>query len=283
MKEKLTFFQRRERLYGSIFGKKPKRRPFNFEIHLNDGCNLACKGCFHFAPLAHGVSPYPLDEFEADMKRICELFRGKFGWVHLLGGEPLLNKNVTECLDIVGRYVKKGQVDLITNGLLIPKMGEGFFESCKKNRIRIAISRYPLPFDYDAVLKLVRDHGGEAYIFGDRTPSDAFNLPALNKDSTASAKHNYLHCVIANACVTLDHGKITYCSIPGYVRLYNEAFGPTFDATDDWIGIHDHTKKEILDFLRTPHSFCRYCDLKKRLEHPIPWSPSEKKKEEWLS
>ena len=126
MKERLTAYQRSERIYGRVFGKKPKRRPFNFEIHINDECNLSCRGCFHFAPLVRGHAPYPIGEFESDMRRISTIFKGRFGWVHLLGGEPSLNKGIAQYLDIVGRYVKKGQVDLITNGLLIPKMEEGF-------------------------------------------------------------------------------------------------------------------------------------------------------------
>ena len=283
MKEKLTSFQRRERIYGLLFGKKPRRHPFNFEIHLNDECNLSCKGCFHFAPLVRGHVPYPIEEFASDIKRISELFHGRFGWIHLLGGEPLLNKDIARYLDIVGQHIKKGQVDLITNGLLIPRMGEEFFETCKRNRIRIAITRYPIPFDYESALNRVLEHGCEGYFFGDRGLPDAFSLPALNKDSKASAKQNYIRCIIANACVTLDHGKLTYCSIPGYVRIFNEAFGKTFDTEDDWISIYGHSKKEILDFLRTPHSFCKYCDLEKRLNNPVSWAASKKEKEEWLS
>ena len=283
MKEKLTPFQRHERIHGFLFGKKPKRRLFNFEIHLNDECNLSCRGCFHFAPLVHGKSPYPIDEFAADLKRIGEIFHGKFGWVHLLGGEPLLNENVIRYLDIARQHIKKGTVDLVTNGLLLPKMKEDFFEACRRNHIRVAITRYPIPLDYDKLLSLVRAHGCEGYVFGDRTASDSFSLPALDPKSKTSSKRNYLHCILANACVTLDHGKLTYCSLPGYVRLFNDAFGHTFDDEGDWISIYGHNKKEILDFLRTPHPFCRYCDLEKRLNNPIPWSKSEGKKEEWLS
>ena len=83
----MTFFQFREKVFGFFFGKKPRRNPFNFEIHLNDHCNLNCKSCLHFVPLAKPDSHYPLDEFERDIKRLCSLFDGKFGWIHLLGGE----------------------------------------------------------------------------------------------------------------------------------------------------------------------------------------------------
>ena len=77
------FFQFREKVFGFFFGKKPPRNPFNFEIHLNDHCNLNCKSCFHFVPLAKPDSYYPLDEFERDIKRLCSLFDGKW-----LGSPP---------------------------------------------------------------------------------------------------------------------------------------------------------------------------------------------------
>ena len=79
----MTFFQFREKVFDFFFGKKPPRNPFNFEIHLNDHCNLNCKSCFHFVPLANPDSYYPLDEFERDIKRLCSLFDGKW-----LGSPP---------------------------------------------------------------------------------------------------------------------------------------------------------------------------------------------------
>ena len=280
--ERLTFFQLYEKAYGKVFGKKPKRNPFNFEIHLIDSCNLKCKGCFHFAPLAKPDSCYPLDEFQRDIERISALFEGKFGWIHLLGGEPLLNPKINEYLDIVGANVKKGQIDLITNGTLLPKMDEGFFASCKKNHIRIAITSYPIGFDYEKAMDLVLSHDVPCYLFGDRSGQDAFCSASLMPESQSSAKKVYLSCIVSNACVTLDHGKLYHCSLPAYARLYNEAFGQTFDTESDAISIYNHSKKEILDFLRTPQKFCKYCDIPYRNEHPIPWGLSQLKKEEWL-
>lgn len=137
----MTLYHRYERLYGKLFGKKPARRPFNFEIHLTDSCNLNCVGCFHFAPLAKENAIYPIDEFEKDIARIALLFHGKFGWVHIMGGEPLLNKRINEYLDIVGKHVKKGQVDLLTNGLLLPRMDDSFYQTCRRNHIRIFVTR----------------------------------------------------------------------------------------------------------------------------------------------
>ena len=282
MGEKLTLYHHFERAYGKLFHKKPKRNPFNFEIHLTDSCNLSCKGCMHFAPLAKGNTDYPLEEFESDFARISTVFKGRFGWVHLLGGEPLLNKRINEYLDIVGRNVKNGTVDLITNGLLLPSMDESFFVSCKKNNIRIAITKYPVGFDYDKALEAVLSRGCQGYFFGDRGREGEFCSPSLVPDSSASPSQTYFHCVLANACVTLDHGKLTYCSLPAFARLYNDYFGKTFEAEGEFIDIYENDKKAIVDFLRTPHAFCRYCDIKTRDNNPVKWEQSKKRKEEWL-
>ena len=282
MKEKLTMFQAYERLHGKLFGNKPTRKRFNFEIHVTDSCNLNCVGCFHFAPLARKNTEYPIEDFEKDLRRIGEVFKDKFGWVHILGGEPLLNPHIVEYLDVVGRYIKKAQVDLITNGILLPKMEDSFFEACKRNHIRIAVTKYPIKLDYFSIEKQIKEHGCDFVLFGDRAKLGGFSSASLVPDSTMSAKENYLHCVLANACVTLDKGRLFYCSLPAYAYLYNEKFGHTFDTDVDSISIYDNDKKTILDFLRTPHQFCKYCDIPYRNEHPVRWTYSEKKKEEWL-
>ena len=279
----MTFFQFREKVYGFFFGKKPRRNPFNFEVHLNDHCNLNCKSCFHFAPLAKPDSRYPLDQFEQDIKRLCALFDGTFGWVHLLGGEPLLNPDILRYLEIVGANIQKGQVDIITNGILLHRMDDAFFKTCRQYGIGIAVTAYPIELDYEKLRGIVEGHGCRFTIFGDRG-KEGFSFPSLRQDSRASAKKRYLSCVLSNACVTLERGKLYYCSLPAYVHLFNERFGDTFRDETDAISIYDNDKEAVLDFLRSPHGFCRYCDIKHREKKAnlLTWGRSDQKKEEWM-
>ena len=277
----LTPFQIYERLHGLLFGNKPKRRHFNFEIHLTNSCNLNCKSCFHFSPLAGDNDDYPIEQFEKDIVQLSSLFNGKFGWIHILGGEPLLNKRINEYLDIVGRYVKKGKVSLITNGLLIPNMPESFFETCKRNNIQIEISKYPISINYAKIQEITTNHGLKCQIFANYNEK-GFSNASLNPDSKLSYKKQYMNCILSNACVTLEKGKLYYCSLPAYVYLYNQNFGETFSNSGDSISIYEHNKKEILDFLRTPHPFCRYCDIKYRDSHIQKWDTSKKEKAEWI-
>ena len=278
----MTFFHFYEKVYGLLHGKKPKRKLFNFEVHLNDHCNLNCKSCFHFAPLAKSGSFYPLDEFERDIHQLSATFEGKFGWVHLMGGEPLLNKDINRYLEIVGKAVKVGDVSLLTNGILLFKMDGSFFDTCKKYNIAIAVTKYPIGLDYGKMRDFVEAHGCR-FLFFDEHCEQGFSYPSLRKEGKFSAKRRYLSCIIANACVTLDHGKLYYCSLPAYAHLYNERFGDTLENRSDAISIYGNDKEAILNFLRTPHQFCRYCDVKYRDKkgNLISWERSKLEASEW--
>ena len=269
-----------ERIYGTFFKKKPKRRHFNFEIHISDYCNLNCKGCFHFSPLVKSGQLYPYEEFEKEIETVSKTFNGNFGWIHLLGGEPLLNKDIVKYLDCIGQNVKKGDVSLITNGLLLTKMDDSFYESCKRNHITIAVSEYPLDVDYKKMKEYVTSKGVKFIFFGGER-KDQFSFMSLEKGHEDEYKKRYLSCAISNACVTLDHGRLYYCSASAYIRFFNEKFDENYDNSMDSISIYGTSKKEILDFLRRPHPFCGYCDVKLRDSFTYPWQKSQLNKEEW--
>ena len=52
-----------------------------FEVHIVEHCNLNCKQCEHFSPLAE-KSYLPVERYERDCRRLSELSRGRrFLWV----------------------------------------------------------------------------------------------------------------------------------------------------------------------------------------------------------
>lgn len=67
----------------------------NVSYHVTDVCNLNCKGCWHFAPLATALNKNQradIEEFERDVKRLSELLDGELAKFSLFGGEPLLHE-----------------------------------------------------------------------------------------------------------------------------------------------------------------------------------------------
>ena len=60
------------------------------ELHVTDHCNLNCKGCSHYAPIADGfyISLEELEEYYNIIKSRGLIF---FSTLRLMGGEPLLH------------------------------------------------------------------------------------------------------------------------------------------------------------------------------------------------
>lgn len=97
----------------------------SFEVHLAEHCNLNCRGCDHFCPLAKPAYT-DLNVFQRDFKRLSELFHMEAGEIHLLGGEPLLNPQVEEFCKIARKNFPKATINIITNGILLPEMPDSF-------------------------------------------------------------------------------------------------------------------------------------------------------------
>jgi uncharacterized radical SAM superfamily Fe-S cluster-containing enzyme len=139
-------------LAGYRRGKNALKRVFNtqiktardmlrFEIHVCEHCNLNCKGCGHFSPLAkkHFLDPAV---FERDCRQLSKLSNRRVELIDLMGGEPLLHPQITKIFEIARMYFDD-TIQLVTNGILLEKQNDVFWESCRRQRIDILISRYP--------------------------------------------------------------------------------------------------------------------------------------------
>ena len=99
-----------------------------FEVHIVEHCNLNCKQCAHFSPLAE-KSYLPVERYERDCRRLSELFRGEMSSILLLGGEPLLHPQITEIMRVTREAFPVGRIRIVTNGILLPKMAEDFWKA----------------------------------------------------------------------------------------------------------------------------------------------------------
>lgn len=67
------------------------------EFHIADHCNLNCKACEHYSGLVKEPHFPNLKKFTRDFERLHE-FIDDIGKIRILGGEPLLNPEVNECI-----------------------------------------------------------------------------------------------------------------------------------------------------------------------------------------
>ena len=126
-------------IWGSFQGKKNRVVP-RIEVNLIDACNLKCKGCTHFSSIYDSDSIYPIDNYERDLKQLRKV--GQMFRLRLLGGEPFLLDNLDEYIMIARKVFPEADIEVVTNGLLIPAVNERILSAIKTNKISVVISAY---------------------------------------------------------------------------------------------------------------------------------------------
>jgi MoaA/NifB/PqqE/SkfB family radical SAM enzyme len=129
---------------------KPKRKILFFDVHICGHCNLNCKGCTNFCSIAEKRF-VDLDILERDFKRLSELTDRK-SELNLMGGEPLLHPDIIKIYDITRKYFDC-KAQLVTNGILLANQPDEFWQSCRKNAIKIVISVYPIKIDEEKIIE----------------------------------------------------------------------------------------------------------------------------------
>lgn len=262
------------RIYAILIKK------FTIEIHLADHCNLNCKACNHYSPIAP-ISFPDMILLKNSLKNLSKI-KSSIGSIRLLGGEPLLNKDITKIIKLVRSYFPSLKLEVFTNGILLPKIEMDipeFWEICKLNNVGIVITKYPINLDYNKVKELCLSKKVNAKIFSDRSIGKTFFKCQLNPKGRES-KLNYYQCM-NNSCLQLKNNKIYSCSTAAYINFLNNKFSQKFKLKDnDFIEINSQISSlKLRKFLIKTKPFCKYCIFPRE---KISWSISKLELNEWV-
>lgn len=263
------------------FWKKYKnwKRLDKFEVHLTDHCNLNCAGCSHFSSIAEKYF-MDINHFSNDIERLSKLSGGKVCRLRLMGGEPLLHPDIIQFIEIARRNFPKSIIEICTNGILLGKMADGFWQSCHDNNIEINISYYPINLDYTAINKLALKHKIILKAGIDTSMRNFRNL-RMDLNGLQRYKKNWYNCGHANSCVNLYEGKLFTCDVLAHSRHLSKYFDKPLEVAEtDYVDIHKaRDMKEILKGISKPVKFCKYCRAKEEVVEE--WHITEKKITEW--
>ena len=267
----------------NIYNKKKHTREWDaidnleLDVHLTEHCNLNCKGCCHFAPLAKKEFLHP-SEFERDISKFSEILNHKIQLLQLLGGEPLLHPNVTSFFPIARKNFPGSSICIVTNGILLKSMNRQFWKACRKDDIMIYVSKYDIDIDIKSVKAKARKHGVTIVY----TPWNTWYKISLdlNGGDKSKCEYNFARCFGSHS-TTLKHGKIYNCFLMAHIEHFNKYFNQNLKpAESDILDIYK-TKDSIAlkRFLERPKDFCKYCHIPFNVSE---WShPSKKNISEW--
>jgi cyclic pyranopterin phosphate synthase len=239
-----------EHTYEVVAGRVRTR---SLEAHVVDHCNLTCAECCSLSPLlpSRTTSPAALAH---DLELAGRVLAPRV--FKLVGGEPLLHPRLVELLQVARRSRIAPRLSVTTNGLLLPRMPDAFWQELDA----LTISRYPSPVLPDT---LVAEVEAKAARFGVRLnwkQQDAFvtmSLPTRRDDEAATAEV-WARCWLRERCHLLQGGRFYTCTRPVHLQTL---LGPDHDLSADGIALDGCAPDTLLTYLRRepPLAACAHC------------------------
>lgn len=243
------------------------------ELHINEHCNLRCRGCSHFSVFAK-ESYKDLGDFRREMKRLSEIEDVQI--IRLMGGEPLLNPDWMEYVRITRHYFPSSKVVLVTNGLLGGRIAPHANELNDLN-IDITISNYHIERqNISHALKYI--NFSEVHEKGNLYNISLTLYPSMSNEvafSLCDLQENHWHY--------FADGRMYPCCIAGTIKTFWEHFNLDFGFNQEECGIDifTHTAEEIEEFINKPCKLCAYCRTDVRRNTYQPFSISKGDVKEW--
>jgi len=281
-----SWFYRKIALLGlKLTAKKRllKRKRLRFNIPITDHCNLNCKCCNVFSPIAEKTF-LDVETASLDLHKLSEITNGEVDDIILQGGEPLLHPKLIEIMNAVRKNFPSGEIIIITNGILLNKQPDEFWNACKKNRINIRITHYPIKLDFESLKNKAENEAVSLeYWGGNNAPVRSMWKRPYDLNGTQDLEHSWKYCHEANNCTNLIDGKIYPCDTIYFVKHFNKFFGTNMTVSQNDVLELDSVRNldEILTFFSTPKPFCRYCK-RKDITTGLKWGISKKEISEWV-
>ena len=255
-------------------GLKPPLR--YLEFHLADHCNLNCKGCDHFSPIAEKRFAN-LKDYKRDLKQLQRLF-STIRIIVLMGGEPLLHPQIDSFLFATRSCFPKANIRILTNGILLPQMSKKFWNACRSCSVDIGITIYPpLKEKESDLVQLVKSNGLRVF-----TNSVTFFHAFYNRKGDTNQKAAFKRCRARGYMPMLREGKIYICQKPATLGYFNKKYDLKIPRTG-FVDIYTPSLSgwDVREQLDEASSVCCYCTLGWDVIPVFPWETSKPVLQDW--
>lgn len=238
---------------------------YSLEYYVSLGCVNCCVGCSHGAPIRKGL--IDIGTFKVDVERMAKIV--KIRRFALSGGEPLLHPQIEELIEIAKFLDIAKEIMVLTNGLLLDKQPESFWEKLDVLRV----SRYPGQLKDKQIKewKSHAEHYGAEFLCLDipKFYKPFFNKPREEEDIIDLFKN----CPYYNKCSAIYNGWYYPCS---QASFYPEIVG--LSKNMDGLLIETLTPEKLVQESQKdiPLVSCHKCSYKQEFS----WKQTTKEK--WL-
>lgn len=253
------------------------------EFHVVEHCNLNCKSCMHFSPLAE-KNCIKLIDFKKDVSLMAKITQGNVETINILGGEPLLHPNILKILKLTRIYFPNSVIRIVSNGILVLNQKDIFWKTLKKYNIQLSITRYPLNINYQKIIQITKKYNIDYTFYGMNKENSQWHFP-LDLSGSQNMDFNFRRCSEGNNCTNINilKGKLYVCPVVSNIKYFNKFFNYSLPVLkEDYLNLKDIANiKDIINFISHPTPFCRFCNVQARTFNN-KWEISKKDISEWI-
>lgn len=226
------------------------------EIHIADHCNLNCKNCSMFCGLVKKPNYSDYMQTQNSLYVLKQIFN-HIKRIRIIGGEPLLNKELNKYLYMIRKIYPKSNIRVITNGILVTDMKDDLITAFKNNSAKLVITSYlPLIEKLDKINDFLKDKEIDYEI--SEIVTDFQKIYDYTGKQNMELSFNACHW--KGACATLYENQIAPCFVPFVIKNLSENFHLNI-ATSGTLKLDSDklNKEKIRKLFNTPFDMCRYC------------------------
>ncbi len=222
-------------------------------VELTTACTLKCKHCNNLIPKLKPRN-VDVDKVKENILSIIDA-SDKIIILELIGGEPFLYPQLKDVLELVLKQDKIFEVEITTNGTLLPN--EELLSLLKNPKVVVHISRYETSCKANELEKLLFDENIRYVQMDELAWIDSGGVENRHR-SDEQIQNEYWNCQPSYTCKTLFDGRVYACARSA--SLYE--MGVLTDSSG-YVAVdsRDSLRNELMDFwLRISDRACNHCD-----------------------
>lgn len=243
--------------YNTFFQQFDNRSDLDFlSIHIMENCNLKCAHCSSMSGLVHNPHKISYKKVEDSIKILKKMYTS-IVHIQLIGGEPLLNDEITKYCVLLRNTFPYSFIEIITNGTLILNLNNEFFKTCYKYNIALSISYYPILSCYIDDINFILSKNKIMYNISEKITSFE---KYYNFSGKSDLNQTYTNCQSVQYCkngLTLYEDMLFPCVAPITLKRANIIH----DSNKYGIKVSNYLSKNEIKSLFQPMEICKYCHI----------------------
>jgi hypothetical protein len=180
--------------------------------------------------------------------------------IRIMGGEPLLNPDWIDYIQLTQKYYPYSDIHLATNGLLLNTLSDEELNYISINGVSIDITTYPpLWKSIDTIAARLKK---EKVKFKTSAPVTSFRS-CIKLEGGIDAEMNRKTC--GAWCFNMHEGKMAPCPIMMYIKSFNDYFHVKLPETQPILLSEEMSFDEFMNKMHQPMELCAYCDQSKEV------------------